>query len=315
MSLSFSARAVSDEENQAIDEVIANVATSSVPYTSTAIAFAASRANTLRFIRGFPGNGGPPEVPQATAALLSTAEWRAGMIPDGVPKACSACAKNAEAHCIVPLGPTRLGAPLLYMSAPRARNLVVEDCVEHLVEALERSFENEGRRMHEGETVPTATAEGKTPLLPPYAAGAWVFDGRGFSILQSAMNPSVGIAYARTLQNRFPERLGRCLLVDVNWAFTMFWRIIRPFIATATSDKVIEVAGRNALIAGLDELQVTDEQKKWVLEAFDLEALPGNLPSWPLPSGSPVMGTLLPRGPVKAAAAAAAAATSAAESK
>ena len=115
------------------------------------------------------------------------------------------------------------------------------------------------------------------------------------------MNPSVGIAYARTLQNRFPERLGRCLLVDVNWAFTMFWRIIRPFIATATSDKVIEISGRNALIAGLDELQVTEEQKKWVLEAFDLEALPGNLPSWPLPTGSPSMGTLLPRGPVKAA--------------
>ena len=160
MSLSFAARAVSDEENKAIDEVIANVATSSAPFASTAIAFASSRANTLRFIRGFPGNGGPPEVPAATAALLSTAEWRAGMIPDGVPRVCSACAKNAESHCIVPLGPTRLGAPLLYMSAPRARNLVVEDCVEHLVEALERSFEYEGRRLEGGGARPP-------PLSPP----------------------------------------------------------------------------------------------------------------------------------------------------
>lgn len=270
MSLCFYAPGADSNETLAVDRVQAAVA-STLPLPLGAVAFV-TRHTALRYVRGYPG-----DVDGAVKSLLQTAEWRVLNVPRGVARSCVACGLNAESHCIVPLGPTRLGSPLLYMSAPRARNLVTEDCVEHLVEALEKSFSDEAEV---GEEV--------------YKAGAWIFDGRGYTVLAGAMNPSVGIAYARTLQSHFPERLGRCLLVDVNWAFSVFWRLVRPFLATATADKILSINGRAALAASLEELQATEAQCAWVLEAYDLEALPGNLPSWPLPEGSPKMGTLTP---------------------
>jgi hypothetical protein len=172
------------------------------------------------------------------------------------------------------------GSPLLYMSAPRARNLNTNDCVEHLIEALERSF-----------------CSPKNDDIPD--TGIWIFDGRGYSLLAGATNPNLGIAYARTLQNHFPERLGKCLLVDVPWSFSTFWAIVRPFLAPATAAKVVTISGREALVTALDELQVSPQQKAWVLDAFDMEPLPGNLPATPLPDGAPKMSSELPRAAVK----------------
>lgn len=236
-----------------------------------------SRPTALRYIRGFPGKNGAPDAAAASAALQASCTWRLdAMHPDGSPRACGACALDNESHCIVPLGRTALGSPLLYMSAPRARNLNTKDCVDHLIEALERSFS-----FPQNDEIPET--------------GVWVFDGRGYTLLAGAMNPNLGIAYARTLQNHFPERLGKCLLVDVNWAFSTFWALVRPFVAPATAAKIVQISGREALVSALDELQVSRQQKAWVLEAYDMEPLPGNLPAVPLPDDAPKMATQLPR--------------------
>jgi len=221
-----------------------------------------TRAAALRYVRGYPGAGA------ARAAVAATAAWRA---TGAAARPCAACARDAAAHCIVPLGPTASGAPLLYLSAPRARDLSTAGCVEHLVAALEASFAHE-------------PADAAAPL-----AGVWVFDGRGFSLLASAMNPGLGVAYARVLQAHFPERLGRCVLVDVPWAFRAFWAVVRPFLAEATAAKVVEAAGAAALGAALDAARATPAQRAWVLAAHALEPTPGNLPEGGLPPGAPAV--------------------------
>jgi hypothetical protein len=178
------------------------------------------------------------DVPAARTALARTLAWRRTTIPPppGVPS-CDACGADDTAHCITCVGLTDDGRPLIYLSPPRARDLRTHSCTQHLVSELEAGF-----------------------ALPGAApASVWFVDLRGFSLLQSGMNPGLGLAYVRLLSEHYPERLSQLLLVAAPGYFEWFLGALRPFIDARTAAKIVG-------------LRTLDDARAWVAQHCDRHA-------------------------------------------
>lgn len=241
------------------------------------------------------------DVPAARAALARTLAWRRTAIPPppGVPS-CDACGASDQAHCITCLGLTDDGRPLIYLSPPRARDLRTASCTQHLVSELEAGF----------------------ALTGAAKASVWFVDLRGFSLLQSGMNPGLGLAYVRLLSEHYPERLSQLLLVAAPRYFDWFLSALRPFIDARTLAKIVSLhtlddarawiaahcdgrrgdtdavggAGEGAAAAVAASSPAADgapppsaaamTMGAWLRAALDLHPEPGNLPPR-LPDGAP----------------------------
>jgi len=203
----------------------------------------------------------------AAAALAATLAWRAGL-PD-VP-GCAACARDATSHCIICAGALRDGRPVIYLSPPRARNLEVGPCTEHLLSELEAAF--------------AADARGT-------AQAVWLADMRGFSLLQ---DPRTGIAYARLLSSHYPERLGRLVVATPPTVFGLFLRALMPFIDARTASKITMLHAPADVAAWVDTATWGPGEpggdggavRAWLRGAIEMDPAPGNLPP-SLPPSAP----------------------------
>lgn len=203
----------------------------------------------------------------ASASLAATLAWRAGLPP--VPR-CAACAADATAHCIVCAGALRDGRSVIYLSPPRARNMELHACTEHLLSELEAAFSRD--------------AAG-------HAQAVWLADMRGFSILQ---DPRIGVAYARLLSAHYPERLGRLVITTPPTIFSLFLRALLPFVDARTAGKITTLhapadvdAWVTAATWGPGEPGGDDGAvRAWLRLAIAMTPTPGNLPP-ALPPSAP----------------------------
>lgn len=215
---------------------------------------------------------------RAGDALAATLRWRRDAVPP--PPAlpgCAACAREATSHCITCVGLLDDGRPVIYLSPPRARDLGTASCTAHLVSELEAAF-----------------------ALPGAAgAGVWLVDLRGFSLLQSGMNPGLGLAYVRLLAAHFPERLSQLVLATPPGYFSLFLGAITPFLDGRTAAKIVSLGTPAEVGAWLDAHAAVPPGERgeaparpprttgeWLRQALALEPRPGNLPA-ALPPGAP----------------------------
>ena len=87
-----------------------------------------------------------------------------------------------------------------------------------------------------------------------------VMDFKGWS-LRNAAPMKTSRATLSILQNHYPERLHRFLLLNVPTIFSVFWNAIRPFIDPVTRAKVVFVTGS------------AEQQQAALHECFDLAQL------------------------------------------
>lgn len=80
---------------------------------------------------------------------------------------------------------------------------------------------------------------------PRTKAGTWTwlvdFNGFGF---RHAMNVRMGIQFAHTFENHFPERLGKVVLVNPPSIFDLALSGIKHFADQRTVDKIFSVSGK-----------------------------------------------------------------------
>lgn len=70
------------------------------------------------------------------------------------------------------------------------------------------------------------------------------------------------IAALDILQNNYPERLGKCLLLHAPYLFMKAWKIIYPFIDKNTKSKIIFVEDKNmmsTLLEDIDQSQLPEQ--------------------------------------------------------
>ena len=180
---------------------------------------------------------------KATAMLKESLRWRHSF---GV-------SKLGERHAIIrresETGKLRVsdsvdrsGRTVLVMT-PRAENTSDHDGqLLNLVYHLERAT---GGRPVDG------VADGKVVT---------VMDFKGWS-LRNAAPMKTSRATLSILQNHYPERLHRFLLLNVPTIFSVFWNAIRPFIDPVTRAKVVFVTGS------------AEQQQAALHECFDLAQL------------------------------------------
>jgi hypothetical protein len=258
-------------------------------------AFAAEASS--RYLAAAGGNAA-----QALIALRATLAWRRAAVPPppALPR-CAACARDPESHCIVCVGLLDDGRPVVYLSPPRARDLGTVSCTAHLTSELEAAF-----------------------ALPGAApAAVWLVDLRGFSLLQSGMNPALGVVYARLLSAHYPERLSQLVLATPPGYFSLFISAIMPFLDKRTASKIVTLssaadvdewlgkhaagapsvprgAGEGEAAGGGDAARAGAPSPaadaggppprsvgEWLRQAVQLPPLPGSLPLC-LPPGAPV---------------------------
>jgi len=241
-------------------------------------AFAAEAA--ARYLAAHAG-----DAARARAALRDTLLWRRTAVP--APPAlppCAACARDPTSHCIVCVGLLDDGRPVIYLSPPRARDLSTPSCTAHLTSELEAAF-----------TLPGAAS-----------AAVWLVDLRDFSLLQSGMNPTLGLAYARLLSAHYPERLSQLVLATAPSYFSLFLSAITPFLDARTAAKIVRLDSAHAVATWLDAhaavaappgggVPLLDGAAaggprtpgEWLRQAMAMPPLPGSLPQ-SLPPGAPV---------------------------
>uniref|UniRef100_A0A7S0HB85 CRAL-TRIO domain-containing protein n=1 Tax=Phaeocystis antarctica TaxID=33657 RepID=A0A7S0HB85_9EUKA len=137
----------------------------------------------------------------------------------------------------------RAGRPVLVMT-PRAENTSDHDGqILNLVYHLERA--TGGRGPVDG------AADGKLVT---------VIDFKGWS-LRNAAPMKTSRATLSILQNHYPERLHRFLLLNVPTLFTVLWNAMNPFIDPVTRAKIVFVTGS------------AEQQQAALRECFDLAQL------------------------------------------
>jgi hypothetical protein len=70
------------------------------------------------------------------------------------------------------------------------------------------------------------------------------------------------VAALEIMQNYYPERLGRVLMINVPYMFMAAWKIVYPFIDEKTKKKFVFVANKDldaTLRDAIDESQLLEE--------------------------------------------------------
>jgi len=204
----------------------------------------------LRFVRARKGK------PAAAEAMLrESLRWRAAFGADTLSER-HAEIRQASLTGKVRVSPCRdhSGRPVLVLT-PREENqrYQMEDNLVNLVYHLERL--GGGRPGVSAYPSPEPSPDGKAVV---------VMDFRGYSMFNSppmrASKASLAI-----LQNHYPERLSKFVLLNSPALFLVFFRAISPFIDPVTRSKVQFVSGSAAT------------QRETLAEHFDLEELEESL--------------------------------------
>lgn len=95
----------------------------------------------------------------------------------------------------------------------------------------------------------------------------WLLDFVGYS-RQNQPPWRVSLSVLNMVQNHYPERLGLAVNFKPPLLFEIFWKAIRPFVDSATRDKLVFLGGKDA-----EDGMVQVHMGKY----FDLEMLDGPL--------------------------------------
>ncbi|CAE7948210.1 pitC, partial [Symbiodinium sp. KB8] len=176
----------------------------------------ADDACVKRYLRACNG-----DVQSAAGALAATLKWRQQTRPAEVE--CSACAQSPHSHNMRMVGTDASGRPVLYTSYNQALNRAdPAKNMEHLTRTLEDASAALASRAARGEGL----------------AESWVLvcDFHGYSWFVDT-DPRAALFAARLLAH-YPERLGRCLLVDAPSIFSGTWSAVRRILNEVTASKV-----------------------------------------------------------------------------
>jgi len=180
---------------------------------------------------------------KATAMLKESLRWRDSFGVSKLGEKHAVIRRESETGKVrVSDSVDRAGRPVLVMT-PRAENTSDHDGqILNLVYHLERATS--------GKPVDGA-ADGKLVTI---------IDFKGWT-LRNAAPMKTSRATLSILQNHYPERLHRILLLNVPALFTVFWNAIRPFIDPVTREKIVFVTGS------------AEQQQAALRECFDLAQL------------------------------------------
>lgn len=83
-----------------------------------------------------------------------------------------------------------------------------------------------------------------------------IFDREGFQ--RKCFDPSLLKALANTFEKVYPERIEKIYVKDVNWLFWLTFKIVKPFLPTATAAKIVLLGSdtRTELLNHIDEDQL-----------------------------------------------------------
>ncbi|KAL2207956.1 CRAL/TRIO domain-containing protein [Sarocladium strictum] len=155
-------------------------------------------------------------VPDATTRLLATLAWRReygieGFTPDYI-------SPEQETGKQMIVGFDKQGRPAQYLNPWRQNTDASPRQINHLFYMVERVVE----------------------MMPPDVEQLSLMIN--FKTTKQRSNTSVPIATARevlyVLQNHYPERLGKALIINVPWIVKGFFTIITPFIDPVTREKL-----------------------------------------------------------------------------
>ncbi|KAI4092559.1 MAG: hypothetical protein LQ344_003405 [Seirophora lacunosa] len=182
--------------------------TSAIPITDSDRLWL-TRECILRYLRATKW-----DVNQATTRLQATLAWRHEYgLENHTPEYISP--ENATGKQVL-LGFDINGRPCLYLNPEKQNTQRSNKQVEHLVFMLERTLD----LMPAGQEMLTLLINFDKKLggdRPPMWQGKQVLN---------------------ILQNHYPERLGRALVINIPWVVWTFFKLINPFIDPATREKL-----------------------------------------------------------------------------
>eukprot|EP01120_Amphizonella_sp_Union-15-10_P014285 TRINITY_DN6872_c0_g1_i1.p1 TRINITY_DN6872_c0_g1~~TRINITY_DN6872_c0_g1_i1.p1 ORF type:complete len:336 (-),score=63.68 TRINITY_DN6872_c0_g1_i1:100-1107(-) len=85
-----------------------------------------------------------------------------------------------------------------------------------------------------------------------------LIDYHGASNMNGIASMKLSKEVLNILQSHYPERLGLALLFNAPWAFTIFWKLITPFIDPNTKKKINILTGLSDLVKWVDEDQLEE---------------------------------------------------------
>ena len=141
---------------------------------------------------------------------------------------CPPCEKDPTAHCFFPIGTDIHNNPVIYGNPPRASQTNVEETVRHVVHQLEYCWN------------PATSEQGGGDCLGKQ--WIWVVDFNGFG-MKHALNARLGISFASTFANHFPERLHTLFLLNPPTVFSILLSALRPFADERTLSKIHTING------------------------------------------------------------------------
>jgi len=121
------------------------------------------------------------------------------------------------------------------------------------------------------------TLERAVACLPPGQDKlCWVIDFSGFSTrLTGLSNMQMSKRTLHLLQNHYPERLGMAILLNAPFVFTVFWKLVSPFIDENTKKKVLllkhQTDERNMVDWSLMQIHFISEKEKLAFMSAHLD--------------------------------------------
>jgi hypothetical protein len=85
-----------------------------------------------------------------------------------------------------------------------------------------------------------------------------VFDREGF--IRKCFDPPFLKEMANTFEKVYPERVEKIFVRDVNWLFWIMFKIVKPFLPSATATKIVLLGSDTRK----DLLNHIDEDELWV---------------------------------------------------
>eukprot|EP00928_Gymnodinium_smaydae_P039964 TRINITY_DN27183_c0_g1_i1.p1 TRINITY_DN27183_c0_g1~~TRINITY_DN27183_c0_g1_i1.p1 ORF type:complete len:467 (+),score=91.30 TRINITY_DN27183_c0_g1_i1:87-1487(+) len=187
--------------------------------------FSVDEACARRYLRAVDG-----DVGKAIVALKTTLEWRAVIRPAQVE--CSACVANPLSHNMRVVGIDAAGRPVLYTCFSQAlHRFDPMQGAQHLTRTLEDACAVLAARARRRAGDACCGEGGAAP-----ETCVWFVDFHGYSFIKDS-NPRTAILAARLLAH-YPERLGRCVLLDAPPVFSGTWTAVKRVINSVTASKV-----------------------------------------------------------------------------
>lgn len=208
------------------------------------VKFHADDATIRRYLRAHGDSHG------AAKALAHSLRWREETQPELA--VCGACAEDPRNHNMRVVGIDRLERPVLYTCFSQAKN---RSNATHNVNHLLRSMEDSCTVMRSRSARLCRTVE----------AEAWVFviDFHGYSWLVDT-NPRTALLAAQLLAH-YPERLGRCLMVDAPAVFASTWSAVRGILNEVTAGKIVFVRSDDGSLTTELSQCMDPSLQKWLI--------------------------------------------------